>query len=228
LRWVAYQCMPTSNLTTVRIDASDALKEFITWVALKNLKLVLPFYMTLEEVAEHSRFSSNTVRKAIAEGRLKASQPEGRDYRIARGDFVAWMSGSATSSPKPFIVEIPLYFPKKWVDLTPREVLKDLDALADLIPKATEGRLRDFSRLRIYLPKSVYADIRTRYVTSAGSDSILDYFLRKRELADHQVLGVGLPELRELAWVAWIPTGTELGGVAVVQYLGDDCVFRPS
>lgn len=58
---------------------------------LEDAKAALPKYMTMPEVVEASRFSIDTVRKAIKEGRLIASQPEGREWRIFRQDFDAWM-----------------------------------------------------------------------------------------------------------------------------------------
>lgn len=53
----------------------------------------LPAFLTLPEVVEHSRFSIDTVRKAIKDGRLRASQPEGREYRVAAVDYLSWMAG---------------------------------------------------------------------------------------------------------------------------------------
>jgi excisionase family DNA binding protein len=69
-----------------RMEASDA-----EYKAIEDAKAALPKYMTMPEVVEASRFSIDTVRKAIKEGRLIASQPEGREWRILRQDFDAWM-----------------------------------------------------------------------------------------------------------------------------------------
>lgn len=75
--------------TTVKIDASDAIKEFRgIWTSVR-----LPEFLTIEDATHHSKFSSNTVRKAIVEKRLRATQPEGREYRISRADFLRWMEG---------------------------------------------------------------------------------------------------------------------------------------
>lgn len=79
----------------------------------------LPLFMTLQEVAEHSRFSIDTVRKAIQKGSLVASQPEGREWRVCAADFVSWMH--STTNPKETAIEglehsIPAYMTDPRID----------------------------------------------------------------------------------------------------------------
>lgn len=52
----------------------------------------LPRYITLQQAAEMSQFSTETLRKAIADGKLMASKPSGREIRILLSDFQFWMS----------------------------------------------------------------------------------------------------------------------------------------
>lgn len=53
----------------------------------------LPRYITLQQAAEMSQFSTETLRKAISDGKLMASKPGGgREIRILLSDFQFWMS----------------------------------------------------------------------------------------------------------------------------------------
>lgn len=58
-------------------------------------------FFTLQEVAKISKFSEDTVRSAIKKNRLRASQPEGREFRISREDFLSWMTSSSNPSNRP-------------------------------------------------------------------------------------------------------------------------------
>lgn len=50
-----------------------------------------PQYLTLAQAAQVCQLCSKTLVRAIKDGRLKASQPGGRDYRISRSAIDAWM-----------------------------------------------------------------------------------------------------------------------------------------
>jgi len=52
--------------------------------------MALPELLTVDEVAERSRFSTKTVRRAIRRGELRASKPCGR-WRIRPCDFEDWV-----------------------------------------------------------------------------------------------------------------------------------------
>jgi len=45
-------------------------------------------YLSLKEAASFLKISESTIRRYIKEGRLKASQPNGREYRINRSDLL--------------------------------------------------------------------------------------------------------------------------------------------
>lgn len=55
--------------------------------------------MTLQQAADHSQFGIDTVRKAMKEGRIKATRPEGKDIRISREAFLAWMDCKMETGP---------------------------------------------------------------------------------------------------------------------------------
>lgn len=58
----------------------------------------LPRYITLQQAAEMSQFSTETLRKAISDGKLMASKPGGREIRILLSDFQFWMSDGVSEA----------------------------------------------------------------------------------------------------------------------------------
>jgi excisionase family DNA binding protein len=57
----------------------------------------IPPYLTIAQAVTFSHFSEPTIRKAISEGKLRATKPLARDARIERGDFERWMAtGTST------------------------------------------------------------------------------------------------------------------------------------
>lgn len=50
-------------------------------------------YLTIQEVAALSKFSVNKVRDLVARGRLLTMQPDGREQRVLKESYEAWMSG---------------------------------------------------------------------------------------------------------------------------------------
>jgi hypothetical protein len=58
---------------------------------------------TLAQAAARSTFSIKTLRRAIAAGKLVASQPGGKGGRIlvSESDLVAWLRGGASIEPSP-------------------------------------------------------------------------------------------------------------------------------
>lgn len=87
----------TDKTVTLKFDPSN-VQEILgkILVAVEGIRSTqeLPLFLDLEEVAKISKFSPNTIRKAISDGRLKAHRPEGKNYRISREDFLRWMSST--------------------------------------------------------------------------------------------------------------------------------------
>lgn len=60
----------------------------------------IPPYMTIAQAVTFSHFSEPTIRKAISEGKLRATKPLARDARIERGDFKNWMATGDSAIPQ--------------------------------------------------------------------------------------------------------------------------------
>lgn len=57
-----------------------------------------PQYLTLAQAAQVCQLCTKSLVRAIKDGRLEASQPGGRDYRISRLAIARWMAATSTKT----------------------------------------------------------------------------------------------------------------------------------
>lgn len=77
--------------TVIHIDAKEAVSDLRAAVQEFLNADKIPAFLTLEDAASLSQFHVNTIRKAVKSGKLFAAQPDGREYRIEKQTFMAWM-----------------------------------------------------------------------------------------------------------------------------------------
>jgi excisionase family DNA binding protein len=58
----------------------------------------LPPFMTILEASEALRMHHTTLRKAVKEGRLQASRPDGRALRFTPEQLQQWLASTSTSN----------------------------------------------------------------------------------------------------------------------------------
>jgi hypothetical protein len=77
-----------------------------------------------------------------------------------------------------------------WSGLTALGILADLTTMVYAIPNNTAGALPDLSKITIYLPPSQYQRASSIPVTSAGSTSVLTFFMDSMKAG-----GMGVPKI---------------------------------
>lgn len=109
-----------------------------------------------------------------------------------------------------------------WSSKTALQILDDLQAMAQVIPNASQGQLGDPSKIRILLPPDQFNRASNLPVTAAGSESVLSYFSKTQRVPmDNIVRMYDFAAANSQMWIGG-PQGLQSDRAVVIYDQGDE------